>query len=208
MASYALVMAIPFGRTFELDLPTATWYGVAAASVIGSIGVWTASRLFGPEATNRAWTRSGNPRPRHRASDQSRAADPLPGRQRIGSARPNGWGYGLRRPTDRRRPDRTPRSRRARVTFNRPETMNVLERDECHLTTAIRDADTDDSIRVVVVTGSDERSAQVPTFLRPSMLATPTKETFSSDPLDPFHPWRPQAGHRRNQRPRCRDRHG
>ena len=55
-ASYALVMAIPFGRTyFELDLPTATaWYGVAAASVIGSIGVWTASRLFGPEATNRA----------------------------------------------------------------------------------------------------------------------------------------------------------
>ena len=54
-ASYALVMAIPFGRTyFELDLPTATaWYGVAAASVIGSIGVWAASRLFGPEATNR-----------------------------------------------------------------------------------------------------------------------------------------------------------
>ncbi|HBU03834.1 MAG TPA: magnesium-transporting ATPase, partial [Acidimicrobiaceae bacterium] len=55
-ASYALVMAIPFGRTyFELDLPTATaWYGVAAASFIGSIGVWAASRLFGPEATNRA----------------------------------------------------------------------------------------------------------------------------------------------------------
>ena len=55
-ASYALVMAIPFGRTyFELDLPTTTaWYGVAAASVIGSIGVWAASRLFGPEATNRA----------------------------------------------------------------------------------------------------------------------------------------------------------
>ena len=55
-ASYALVMAIPFGRNyFELDLPTAeAWYGVAAASVIGSIGVWTASRLFGPEATNRA----------------------------------------------------------------------------------------------------------------------------------------------------------
>ena len=55
-ASYALVMAIPIGRDyFELDLPTPTaWYGVAAASVIGSIGVWAASRLFGPEATNRA----------------------------------------------------------------------------------------------------------------------------------------------------------
>ena len=53
---YGLVMAIPFGRDyFELDLPTTeAWYGVAAASVIGSIGVWITSRLFGPEDVGRA----------------------------------------------------------------------------------------------------------------------------------------------------------
>ncbi|MEM8709254.1 MAG: HAD-IC family P-type ATPase, partial [Actinomycetota bacterium] len=55
-ANYALVMAIPFGREyFELDLPTGqAWAGVAAASIVGSIGVWITSRLFGPEDVGRA----------------------------------------------------------------------------------------------------------------------------------------------------------
>lgn len=53
---YGVVMAIPFGRDyFELDLPTGqAWAGVAAATIVGSIGVWVTSRLFGPEATGRA----------------------------------------------------------------------------------------------------------------------------------------------------------
>ena len=29
----------------------------------------------------------------------------------------------------------------------------------------------------------------MPTSRRAPAFATPTKETFSSDPLDPFHPW-------------------
>ncbi len=47
---YAVVMAIPFGREyFELDLPTSdAWFGVAIAVAAGSIGVWVASRIFGP----------------------------------------------------------------------------------------------------------------------------------------------------------------
>ena len=41
------------------------------------------------------------------------------------------------------------------VTFNRPETMNAFSSEmSATFTTALRDADTDDSIRVVVVTGS------------------------------------------------------
>ena len=53
---YAIVMALPFGRTyFELDLPTSEgWLGVACATLIGSVGVWVASRLFGPEDSGRA----------------------------------------------------------------------------------------------------------------------------------------------------------
>ena len=55
-ASYALVMAIPFGRNyFQLDLPPGpAWAGVAIASALGSIGVWATSRLFGPEDAGRA----------------------------------------------------------------------------------------------------------------------------------------------------------
>ena len=53
---YTLVMAIPFARDyFELDLPNSdAMTGVVIASVIGSIGVWITSRLFGPEDTGRA----------------------------------------------------------------------------------------------------------------------------------------------------------
>ncbi|MEM9202088.1 MAG: hypothetical protein AAGC53_10525, partial [Actinomycetota bacterium] len=57
MASlYGLVMLIPFGRDyFELDLPSGhAWAGVAAASVVGSIGVWVTSHFFGPEDAGRA----------------------------------------------------------------------------------------------------------------------------------------------------------
>ena len=55
-ASYALVMAIPFGRNyFQLDLPPGpAWAGVAIASALGSVGVWATSRLFGPEDAGRA----------------------------------------------------------------------------------------------------------------------------------------------------------
>ena len=55
-ASYALVMAIPFGRNyFQLDLPPGpAWAGVAIASALGSIGVWATSRFFGPEDAGRA----------------------------------------------------------------------------------------------------------------------------------------------------------
>ncbi|MDP7383152.1 MAG: enoyl-CoA hydratase-related protein, partial [Acidimicrobiales bacterium] len=77
------------------------------------------------------------------------------------------------------------------VTFNRPETMNAFSSEmSAAFTTALRDADTDDSIRVVVVTGSGRAFCAGADFSKGSgAFATPTKETFSSDPLDPFHPW-------------------
>ena len=77
------------------------------------------------------------------------------------------------------------------VTFNRPETMNAFSSEmSAAFTTALRHADTDDSIRVVVVTGSGRAFCAGADFSKGSgAFATPTKETFSSDPLDPFHPW-------------------
>ena len=77
------------------------------------------------------------------------------------------------------------------VTFNRPETMSAFSSEmSATFTTALRDADTDDSIRVVVVTGSGRAFCAGADFSKGSgAFATPTKETFSSDPLDPFHPW-------------------
>jgi enoyl-CoA hydratase/carnithine racemase len=77
------------------------------------------------------------------------------------------------------------------VTFNRPETMNAFSSEmSAAFTAALRDADTDDSIRVVVVTGSGRAFCAGADFSKgPGAFATPTKETFSSDPLDPFHPW-------------------
>ena len=77
------------------------------------------------------------------------------------------------------------------VTFNRPETMNAFSSEmSAAFTAALRDADTDDSIRVVVVTGSGRAFCAGADFSKGSgAFATPTKETFSSDPLDPFHPW-------------------
>ncbi len=77
------------------------------------------------------------------------------------------------------------------VTFNRPETMNAFSSEmSAAFTAALRDADTDDSIRVVVVTGSGRAFCAGADFSKGSgAFAAPTKETFSSDPLDPFHPW-------------------
>ncbi|NDH23467.1 MAG: enoyl-CoA hydratase/isomerase family protein, partial [Actinobacteria bacterium] len=77
------------------------------------------------------------------------------------------------------------------VAFNRPETMNAFSSEmSAAFTAALRDADTDDSIRVVVVTGSGRAFCAGADFSRGSgAFAAPTKETFSSDPLDPFHPW-------------------
>jgi hypothetical protein len=45
---YVLVMVWPFAREyFELDLPTAAaWWVVAAASALGAVGIWVATRVF------------------------------------------------------------------------------------------------------------------------------------------------------------------
>ena len=77
------------------------------------------------------------------------------------------------------------------VTFNRPDSMNAFSTEmSSTLVEALRTADTDDSIRVVVVTGSGRAFCAGADFSMGSgTFATPTKETFSSDPLDGFHPW-------------------
>ena len=45
---YVLTMSVPFAREyFELDLPDgAAWTAVAVASVLGSVGIWVATRIF------------------------------------------------------------------------------------------------------------------------------------------------------------------
>ncbi|MEO0492937.1 MAG: enoyl-CoA hydratase-related protein [Actinomycetota bacterium] len=77
------------------------------------------------------------------------------------------------------------------VTFDRPETMNAFSSEmSAAFTGALRGADTDDSIRVVVVTGSGRAFCAGADFSKGSgAFAAPTRETFSSDPLDSFHPW-------------------
>lgn len=77
------------------------------------------------------------------------------------------------------------------VTFSRPDSMNAFSREMAiELTSALRDADTDDSVRVVVVTGSGRAFCAGADFSKGSgAFDAPTKETFSSDPLDEFHPW-------------------
>lgn len=76
------------------------------------------------------------------------------------------------------------------VTFDRPETMNAFSSNMAEeLTAALRRADTDDTIRSVVVTGAGrafcagaDLSEGAGTFGSPAA-------DFSSDPLDGFHPW-------------------
>ena len=77
------------------------------------------------------------------------------------------------------------------VTFNRPDTMNAFSGDmSAGLIDALRSADGDDSIRAVVITGAGRAFCAGADFSRGSgAFAAPTKETFSSDPLDGFHPW-------------------
>ena len=77
------------------------------------------------------------------------------------------------------------------VTFNRPDTMNAFSSDmSTGLIDALRSADGDDSIRVVVVTGAGRAFCAGADFSTGSgAFAAPTKKTFSSDPLDGFHPW-------------------
>ena len=77
------------------------------------------------------------------------------------------------------------------VTFNRPESMNAFSSAMAEgLTDALRAADTDDSIRVVVITGSGRAFCAGADFSAgPGTFDTPTATTFSSDPLDAFHPW-------------------
>ncbi len=85
--------------------------------------------------------------------------------------------------------------RRARgillVTFNRPDTMNAFSSDmSAGLMDALRSADSDDTVRVVIVTGAGRAFCAGADFSPGSgAFAAPTKETFSSDPLDGFHPW-------------------
>ncbi|MEM9202080.1 MAG: enoyl-CoA hydratase-related protein [Actinomycetota bacterium] len=77
------------------------------------------------------------------------------------------------------------------VTFNRPETMNAFSSEmAAGFTDALRMADADDTVRVVVVTGSGRAFCAGADFSKGSgAFDTPTKEAFSSDPLDAFHPW-------------------
>ena len=77
------------------------------------------------------------------------------------------------------------------VTFNRPDSMNAFSSEmAAGFTQALRYADADDSVRVVVVTGSGRAFCAGADFSKGSgAFAAPTKETVSSDPLDDFHPW-------------------
>ena len=77
------------------------------------------------------------------------------------------------------------------LTLDRPDNLNAFSGAMGRsLTTALRAADTDDDIRVVVLTGAGRAFCAGADFSGGSgVFGTPTKETFSSDPLDDFHPW-------------------
>jgi len=77
------------------------------------------------------------------------------------------------------------------VTFNRADTMNAFSGEmAAGLVDALRTADTGDSVRVVVVTGSGRAfCAGADVSKGAGTFDTPTTDTFSSDPLDGFHPW-------------------
>jgi enoyl-CoA hydratase/carnithine racemase len=77
------------------------------------------------------------------------------------------------------------------LTLNRPEQLNAFSRAMGQsLTAALRAADADDDIRVVILTGAGRAFCAGADFSGGAgVFGTPTKETFSSDPLDDFHPW-------------------
>lgn len=77
------------------------------------------------------------------------------------------------------------------VTFNRPDSLNAFSSDMANaFTDALRMADTDDSIRVVVVTGAGRAFCAGADFSQGAdTFDAPRDEQFSSDPLDAFHPW-------------------
>jgi enoyl-CoA hydratase/carnithine racemase len=77
------------------------------------------------------------------------------------------------------------------LTLDRPENLNAFSRAMGQsLTAALRAADADDNIRAVVLTGAGRAFCAGADFSGGSgVFGTPTKETFSSDPLDDFHPW-------------------
>lgn len=77
------------------------------------------------------------------------------------------------------------------LTLDRPDHLNAFSGAMGRsLTSALRAADADDAIRVVVLTGAGRAFCAGADFSGGSgVFGTPTKETFSSDPLDDFHPW-------------------
>ena len=77
------------------------------------------------------------------------------------------------------------------VTFNRPDSMNAFSSEMAGgFIDALRTADTDDAVRVVVVTGVGRAFCAGADFSKGSgAFDAPTHDTFSSDPLERFHPW-------------------
>ena len=77
------------------------------------------------------------------------------------------------------------------VTFNRPDSMNAFSAEMAdRLVEALRLADTDDSVRAVVVTGAGRAFCAGADFSAGAgVFDAPADGTFSSDPLGAFHPW-------------------
>jgi enoyl-CoA hydratase/carnithine racemase len=77
------------------------------------------------------------------------------------------------------------------LTLDRPDQLNAFSGAMgASLTTALRACDGDDHVRVVVLTGAGRAFCAGADFSGGSgVFGAPTKETFSSDPLDDFHPW-------------------
>lgn len=77
------------------------------------------------------------------------------------------------------------------VTLDRPDTMNAFSSDMATgMVAAFRDADTDDAVRVVVITGAGRAFCAGADFSSGSgVFGAPSTELFSSDPFDDFHPW-------------------
>ncbi|MEZ5165971.1 MAG: enoyl-CoA hydratase-related protein [Acidimicrobiales bacterium] len=77
------------------------------------------------------------------------------------------------------------------LTLDRPDRLNAFSRAMGEsLTTALRAADTAEEIRVVVLTGAGRAFCAGADFSGgSSVFGAPRADTFSSDPLDAFHPW-------------------
>ena len=77
------------------------------------------------------------------------------------------------------------------LTLDRPEQLNAFSGAMGRsLTAALRAADADDDVRVVILTGAGRAFCAGADFSGGTgVFGAPTKDTFSSDPLDDFHPW-------------------